>query len=110
VLLAHREPWRESVLELPLERLTERTIVDPDAVRSECEVALERGFAFEDGEYRVGIQTVAVPVPAASGSVMAAVALAGPPELEVATRVDAVAAAAGEVGEMLAEDKLADAA
>jgi IclR family transcriptional regulator, acetate operon repressor len=110
VLLAHREPWRESVLELPLERLTEHTIVDPDAVRSECEITLARGFAFEDREYRDGIQTVAVPVPDRSGSIMAAVALAGPPELEVATRIDAVATAAGAVGEMLADDAIADAA
>jgi DNA-binding IclR family transcriptional regulator len=110
VLLAHREPWRESVLELPLERVTDRTIVDPDAVRSECEVTLTRGFAFEDGEYRAGVQAVAVPVPDESGSVMAAVALSGPPELDVAARVEAVAAAAGAVGEMLAEDTVADAA
>jgi DNA-binding IclR family transcriptional regulator len=91
------------VLELPLERVTERTIVDPDVVRSECETTLARGFAFEDGEYRDGLQTVAVPVPTHSGAVMAAVALTGPPELDVATRVDAVAAAADAVGEMLAD-------
>jgi len=110
VLLAHRAPWRESVLELPLERVTARTIVDPDVVRSECEVTLARGFAFDDGEYRDGIQTVAVPVPARSGSVIAAVALAGPAELDVAGCVDAVAAAAVAVGEMLADDSAADAA
>lgn len=103
VLLAHRAPWRESVLELPLERVTERTVVDPDAVRSECEITLARGFAFEDGEYRDGVQTVAVPVPDDAGSVMAAVGLSGPPELDVPARVDAVAAAARTVGEMLAD-------
>ena len=54
VLLAHRAPWRESVLERPLERVTERTVLEPDAVRSECGITLERGFAFEDGEYGAG--------------------------------------------------------
>jgi DNA-binding IclR family transcriptional regulator len=110
VLLAHREPWRESVLELPLERVTERTIIDPDVVRRECETTLARGYAFEDGEYRDGLQTVAVPVPDVSGSVLAAVALSGPPELDVGARVDVVAAAAGAVGEMLAEGSVARAA
>jgi DNA-binding IclR family transcriptional regulator len=110
VLLAHRDRWRESVLELPLERVTQRTIVDPDAVRRECEATLARGFAFEDGEYRDGLQTVAVPVPDGSGSVMAAVALAGPPELEVGSRVATLAAAADVVGEMLVEATVADAA
>jgi DNA-binding IclR family transcriptional regulator len=109
VLLAHREPWRESVLQLPLEPLTERTIVDPAVVREECEVTLARGFAFEDGEYRDDLQTVAVPVPDPSG-VMAAVALSGPPELDVRARVDAVAQAAAAVGDMLAEGTVADAA
>jgi DNA-binding IclR family transcriptional regulator len=110
VLLAHRAPWRESVLELPLQRVTERTIVDPDAVRSECEVTLARGFALEDGEYRDDVHGVAVPVPDGSGAVMAAIALSGPPELDVAAHVDAVAAAAGALGEILAEQRAADAA
>jgi DNA-binding IclR family transcriptional regulator len=110
VLLAHRAPWRESVLELPLERVTDRTVVDPDALRGECEATLARGFAFEDGEYRDGLQAVAVPVPDESGAVMAAIALSGPPELDVAAHVDAVAAAADAVSAMLAEGRVADAA
>jgi DNA-binding IclR family transcriptional regulator len=110
VLLAHREPWRESVLELPLERLTERTVVDPDTVRGECEVTLARGYAVEDGEYRDGLEGVAVAVPDESGAVMAAMALSGPPELDVRGHVEAVAAAAAMVSDLLAEGRLADAA
>jgi DNA-binding IclR family transcriptional regulator len=110
LLLAHREPWRESVLELPLERLTERTVVDPEAVRAECDVTLARGFAIEDGEYREGLQGVAVPVPDESGAVMAAMALSGPPELDVLAQVDAVVAAARAVSDMLGEGRMADAA
>jgi IclR family KDG regulon transcriptional repressor len=110
VLLAHRQPWRESVLELPLERVTDRTVVDPDAVRSQCEATLAQGFAFEDGEYRDGLQGVAVPVPDGSGDVMAAIALTGPPELDVAGKVDAVAEAAGALALALVEDGIARAA
>jgi DNA-binding IclR family transcriptional regulator len=101
VLLAHREPWRESVLERPLERLTELTVVEPDAVRTQCVVTLEQGFAFEDGEYGEGLQSVAAPVPVESGDVMAAVALAGPRELDVGTHVDAVRQAAAALGDRL---------
>ena len=103
VLLAHRAPWRESVLERPLERVTERTVLEPDAVRSECGITLERGFAFEDGEYGAGLQTIAAPVPARSGAVLAAVGLAGPPELDVASQLDAVVDAAGALAAKLAE-------
>jgi IclR family KDG regulon transcriptional repressor len=110
VLLAHRERWRESVLELPLARLTERTVIDPDAVREECEVTLERGFAFEDGEYLEGIQAIAAPVPDASGDVMAAVGLSGPRELDVAARIDAVLAAADALRRELEEMQSARAA
>lgn len=110
VLLAHRTPWRESVLERPLERVTERTIVDPDAVRSQCDVVLEQGFAFDDGEYGAGLQTIAAPVPSTSGGVMAAIGIAGPPGLDVATRLDLVVDAARELARELAEAGVAYAA
>jgi len=110
LLLAHRAPWRESVLELPLERLTERTIVDPDALRDECQLTLERGYGFDDGEYLDALQSIAAPVPGESGDVMAAVALSGPPELDVAARLDAVRAAARTLSELFAEEPLARAA
>jgi DNA-binding IclR family transcriptional regulator len=110
VLLAHRTPWRDSILELPLEPVTERTIVDPDAVRAECEVTFERGYAFDDGEYREGLQCIAAPVPDESGDVMAAVALAGPPELDVKARIESVLDAARALRDLLAEDGVARAA
>jgi DNA-binding IclR family transcriptional regulator len=110
VLLAHRGPWRESVLERPLERVTERTVVDPDAVRSECDLALEQGFAFEDGEYGVGLQSIAAPVRGGSGGVMAAVGLAGPPELDVSSQLDAVVEAARTLARKVGESGVARAA
>ena len=110
ILLAHREPWRESVLERPLERVTERTVVDPDVLRRQCAAALEQGFAFEDGESGDGRQSVAAPVPVASGAVMAAVALAGPAELDLASHADAVVDAADELAAKLAETDIAHAA
>jgi len=110
VLLAHRPPWRESVLERPLERITDRTVVDPDALRSECDLTLKQGYAFEDGEYADGLQSVAAPVRATGGGVMAAVALAGSPALDVASHVDAVVVAAAELAARLAKSDVAAAA
>lgn len=78
ILLAHRERWRESVLELPLERLTDRTITDRDALRRVCAQARETGLAHERGEYRAGVDGVAAPVQAPSGEVVAALAVTGP--------------------------------
>jgi len=71
-LLGEREPWRESVLGAPLERHTERTITDPDALRAELEAAALRGYATELGEYQPGVSAVAAPVFSPAGEAVAA--------------------------------------
>jgi DNA-binding IclR family transcriptional regulator len=103
LLLAYREPWRESVLERPLEPVTERTVVDPDAVRAEAEATRARGFALEDGEFRVGVRAVAAPVRDTFGDVVAALAVSGPRgELDdVGRAARLVAAAADDLTERL---------
>jgi DNA-binding IclR family transcriptional regulator len=72
VLLGHRVEWRRSVLAEPLERLTDRTLVDPAEVEREAELAVARGWAQEDSERRPGSRAVAAPVRAPSGEVVAA--------------------------------------
>jgi IclR family acetate operon transcriptional repressor len=62
LLLAFREPWRDVVLEFPLTSVTERTLVDADALRAELDTARERGYAVEDEEFRAGARALAVPV------------------------------------------------
>jgi DNA-binding IclR family transcriptional regulator len=96
-LLAYRHPWRESVLELPLEPLTERTLVDPVRLREECAAIEARGFAVDDGEYRPELEGVAVPVTDADGDVAAAVVLTGVRSRAVRGHLDAVRAAAADV-------------
>jgi DNA-binding IclR family transcriptional regulator len=103
VLLGHREHWRESVLELPLEPVTERTIVDADALRADCAACVERGVACETGEYRPGLESIAAPVREPSGEVVAAVAVTAPADLEILDQADAVRAAAADVETRLAE-------
>lgn len=106
VLLGHRGPWRESVLELPLERLTDDTMVDPDDIREQALEAAERGYATESGEYCAGLESVAAPVRDASGDVVAAVAVTGPAGSELLERVDDVRASAADVSSELAESAL----
>jgi DNA-binding IclR family transcriptional regulator len=103
LLLAHRRPWRESVLELPLERLTARTIVDPDVLRDECDWVRRAELATEDGEYREGLHGLAAPVRDAEGEVVAAVVLTSPAEVELGAHSDAVRGAAAAIERELAE-------
>jgi IclR family acetate operon transcriptional repressor len=63
VLLAFRQPWRDSVLAgggLPL--FTERTITAPGDIERAATEIRTRGYAIDDGEYRPGTLGVAAPV------------------------------------------------
>jgi DNA-binding IclR family transcriptional regulator len=77
LLLAFRDPWRESVLERPLEPVTAATVIDPDAVRAEAEQIRTRGLSFEREELRPGVHAIAAPVRDATGDVLAALAVSG---------------------------------
>jgi DNA-binding IclR family transcriptional regulator len=103
LLLGYRDRWRESVLELPLERLTEHTIVDEDALREDCAACVRRRAGIEREEYRPGLQSVAAPVRDATGDVIAAVTLTGTAHVTVLEHLDAVAEAAADVEARLGE-------
>lgn len=75
-LLAGRERWRESVLSVPLERHTDRTVTDPVALRRVLERAASEGFATEDEEYHPAVRAVAAPV-VVGGEVVAALTASG---------------------------------
>jgi DNA-binding IclR family transcriptional regulator len=80
VLLAFREPWRESLLGAPLVRSTARTVIDPAAIRAESAAIRERGYATEIGEFVEGVAGIAAPVHDAHDGVPAALALSLPAE------------------------------
>jgi DNA-binding IclR family transcriptional regulator len=65
-------------LERPLERFTELTIVDPDALRERLREIRRDGFAWAREEFDRGISSVAAPIADTSGEVVAAVHLHGP--------------------------------
>ncbi|WP_167880288.1 IclR family transcriptional regulator [Nocardioides guangzhouensis] len=67
----------------PLAALTEATITDPQALRTDCEHARRRGWAVTVDELEVGLSGVAVPVSGPHGDVVAALGVSGPtPRLE----------------------------
>src|SRR3990170_4987585 len=79
VLLAFRTPAAiERYLERPMERFTDRTLTDPDAVRERLREVRRQGFIWAMDEFEDGISSVAAPIADASGEVIAAVHVHGP--------------------------------
>ncbi len=79
VLLAFRQPAAlERYLKGPLERFTDRTIVDPGALRERLRQVRRDGYAWAREEFDRGISSVAAPIADASGEVIAAIHLHGP--------------------------------
>ncbi|GAA1705949.1 IclR family transcriptional regulator C-terminal domain-containing protein [Microbacterium sediminicola] len=75
VLLASLSPEAlDAVLEAsPLRAHTDRTITNPGALREELAQVREQGWALVDGELEAGLRSIAAPVCARSGEVVAAV-------------------------------------
>jgi DNA-binding IclR family transcriptional regulator len=79
VLLAFRPATAlDRYLEHPLERFTELTVADPDALRERLRQVRRDGFAWTREEFDRGISSVAAPIADDSGEVVAAVHLHGP--------------------------------
>jgi DNA-binding IclR family transcriptional regulator len=77
--MAHRTPaGLERYLSRPLERFTERTLVDPEAVRERVREIRRDGYSWVREEFDEGINSVAAPIADASGEVVAAIHLHGP--------------------------------
>jgi IclR family acetate operon transcriptional repressor len=70
-------PHGLGALELPLPRLTEATIVDPERLAAELDDVRERGYATAEGEREADLNAVAAPVSGGRGLV-AILGLQGP--------------------------------
>jgi IclR family transcriptional regulator, acetate operon repressor len=79
VLLAFRTPAAiERFLERPMERFTEGTLTDADAVRARLREVRRQGYIWAMDEFETGISSIAAPIADASGEVIAAVHVHGP--------------------------------
>lgn len=63
-----------------LERLTEHTVVEPDAIRADLATVREHGWAHSRGERKSGAASVAAPVLGHDGGPVAVVSVSGPAE------------------------------
>lgn len=68
----------EAFLQKGLDRLTEDTIIEPQALRVEMERIRAVGYAISCGERAVNVSSISAPVRDASGAVVAALSCSGP--------------------------------
>ncbi len=96
----------EAYLAGPLERFTERTMTDPDALRARLQRIQLDGYAWTAGEYTEDISSVAAAIADASGEAVAAIHVHGPSYRFPAAGLEAalglqVAGAATRIGRAL---------
>ena len=106
VLAAMDAAGLEAILAQPLERLTDRTDVDPASLRRRVAEIQSQGFAVaRQDDIAVGLSAVGAPITDQTGRVVAALSLSGlaahirPREAEI---VAAVVGSAGVISNMLA--------
>lgn len=87
--LPHDEQERY-ITEHALERLTDATLTDPDALRADLALTRERGYAVSDGERQGGASSVAAPVVDHRNAPVAAISVCGPQERFTAVREQAI--------------------
>jgi DNA-binding IclR family transcriptional regulator len=105
-LLAHRpENWQRRVLERPLQRFTENTIVDPARLEAQLRAIQDEGSAYTIEEFEVGLSAVAAPIRSVGGTVIAALSVSGPsfrlPPAAIPELRELTAAAAADISRRL---------
>lgn len=78
-VLALRPPAEiDAYLARPLERFTDRTMTEPDQLRTRLQRIVLDGYAWTNGEYTEDISSVAAAIADASGEAVAAIHVHGP--------------------------------
>ena len=72
------EPERSAFLKPPLERFTERTIVEPRRLAKVLAEVRKRGYALEAGEEHPGVGCIGVPILGRAGRWVAGISVSGP--------------------------------
>ncbi len=68
----------ERVIASGLDRYTDRTIVQPEALRAALSEVRAQGYAVDDGEHQPGLRCVGAPIRNQAGRVIAGVSVSGP--------------------------------
>jgi len=78
-ILAHQDAAAiDRVVASGLERFTETTLTDPEALRADLVRTRARGYAVDEGEHRPGIRCIGAPIRNQSGRVFAAISVSAP--------------------------------
>jgi len=104
VLLAYGPPdLQERVLARPLQRLTDRTLRTPEALRAALQEIRRQGFALLPGHVHEEAAGIAVPVRDALGEVVAGLSVIVPNDARAAANVPVLQAAARGLSRALAQ-------
>ncbi|MFD2252700.1 DNA-binding IclR family transcriptional regulator [Pseudochelatococcus lubricantis] len=68
----------DRLIERGLERFTEATITDGEALRQELTGIRERGYAVDEGEHQPGLRCIGAPIRGQHGKVFAGLSISGP--------------------------------
>jgi DNA-binding IclR family transcriptional regulator len=99
-------PDLDAALQPPLSRRASRTISDPQEFRRLLPAVRRRGYATSVDELEDGMSSVAVPVLAPEGAVLAAVGVAGPSARLTSGRLQTISASARSAAGVLARRAL----
>jgi IclR family transcriptional regulator, KDG regulon repressor len=86
-----------------LKLFTLRTLVDPDLLRQDLELARRLGYAIDDEEYDIGVRCVAVPIYDFRGKLVGSIGISGPAARMTLERMPELAAKVVEIGKVLSE-------
>ena len=91
---------------MPLQELTERTVIDRAAFKAVLAQVRQDGFCIVDGEYELGLIAIAAPIHDRHGKVIAAINFGAPtvrmtPETMLATLKDPLVAMGKEISRLL---------
>lgn len=92
LFLAHADlDFQTRILSQPLDRLTERTTVDPEALKLQLAALARQGYAVSRGEVVAGYVSICAPVFGADGQMAAAINVAAPESRMSAEEIERIA-------------------
>jgi IclR family acetate operon transcriptional repressor len=85
----------------PLEKFTDKTIVEPDRLLEELENIRVTGFSFDDEEKNVGMRCIAAPILNFFGEAVAGISVSGPTHRMTLDRIEPISKAVRNAAEIL---------
>ncbi len=85
----------------PLDRFTDKTLIEPSTLRADLEATRERGYAIDDEEKNEGMRCIAAPVFDLSGGAVAGLSVSGPASRVSLAEVERLSKAVVEAAEEL---------